>query len=177
MGSSEPSTKPIAGENVQRDSNLEPTATHATNASGQYTFMGDAGNVTLTPAQVRLLTDDTECRSAITASDATQIARSAALLITLTSNQRVAADVSNNGTVSGFDAALVAQRAVATSCIDYHFPVRNATGSDWAFRPVSKSYTPLHGGENYDFVGVLYGDVTGNWAPLSLLASAAAASK
>jgi hypothetical protein len=42
--------------------------------------------------------------------------------------------------------------------------VRTATGSDWAFRPVSRSFTPLTGvGEDYSFLGVLYGDVTGNW--------------
>src|SRR5205814_1098900 len=35
----------------------------------------------------------------------------------------------------------------------------------------------LQGGEDYDFVGILYGDVTGNWAPPALLASATGASK
>jgi len=82
--------------------------------------------------------------------------------------------VTNNGTITAFDAALVAQKAVAASCVNYHFPVRNATGSDWAFRPTSKNYTPLQGGEDYNFVGVLYGDVTGNWAPPALFTAASA---
>src|SRR5262249_7907416 len=151
--STEPSNKPVPGEDVQRDSNLEPTATHATDTNGQYTFPSDAGNVTLTP-QAHVLMDESECRSAITATDATQCARSSALLITLTANQKVAGDVSNNGVVTAFDAALIAQRSVAASCVNYHFPIRNMTGSDWAFRPVSKSFTPLHGGEDYDFIGV-----------------------
>jgi hypothetical protein len=79
--------------------------------------------------------------------------------------------VSNNGTVSSFDAALTAQKAVASPCLTYAFPVRTATGSDWAFRPVSRSYTPLTGvGEDYSFLGVLYGDVTGNWTAPVLFA-------
>src|SRR5207249_838786 len=119
----------------------------------------------------RVLADETECRSAITASDATQIARASIHVVTLSADQTTAADVSNNGTVTGFDAALVSQRAVAASCVNYHFPVRNATGSDWAFRPISKNFSPLHGGENYDFQGILYGDVTGNWMAPVLLSS------
>src|SRR5439155_26642235 len=95
------------------------------------------------------------------------------LLPPLTDNQKIAVDVSNNGTVSAFDASLVAQRAVAASCTGFHFPVRDAHGSDWAFLPASKSFTPLHGGEDYNFLGVLYGDVTGNWVSFGAFAQPA----
>ena len=161
----EPSTKPVAGVDVTRVSSFEPTATATTNASGVYTFTGEAGNITLTPSQIRLVATESECRAAITAADATEIAKASVSLVTLTPNQRIAADVSNNGAITSYDAGLTAQKAVAVSCIGYHFPVRNATGSDWAFRPVSRSFTPLVGGEDYSFLGVMYGDVTGNWAP------------
>src|SRR5439155_14948597 len=170
--STEPSTKPVPSEPVQRTSTLEPTESSTTDTNGQYSFTNEGGNVSLTP-QGLLLTNDNECRAAITATDAAAIAQSAVLLTVLTSNQAVAGDVSNNGTVSAFDAALVSQRAVAASCKDYHFPVRDAHSSDWAFRPLSKSFTPLHGGEDYNFLGVLYGDVTGNWVSFGAFAQPA----
>jgi len=45
-------------------------------------------------------------------------------------------------------------------------------GSAVTARPVTKSYTPLTGvGENYDFSGILYGDVTGNWTAPVLFSS------
>ena len=161
----EPSTKPVAGVDVTRVSSCEPTATATTNAGGVYTFTAEAGDITLTPSQIRLVATESECRAAITAADATEISKASVALVILTPNQRIAADVSNNGTITSYDAGLTAQKAVAASCIGYHFPVRKATGSDWAFRPVSKSFTPLAGGEDYSILGAMYGDVTGNWAP------------
>jgi len=44
--------------------------------------------------------------------------------------------------------------------------VATTLGSDWAFVPGSRSYLPLasdRSGE--DYVGILYGDVSGNWSP------------
>ena len=160
----EPGTRPISGETVQRTSSVKPTAWSVTDASGEFSFTSEAGNITLTPTPIRLATE-AECRAAITAADATEIARASIALVTLTANQTIAADVSYNGKVTSYDAALTAQKSVAVSCIEYHFPVRDATGSDWAFRPVSKSYTPLVGGEDYSFLGIMYGDVTDNWSP------------
>jgi hypothetical protein len=164
VGPVEPSTKPIPIQNVTRTSTLEATLVATTNSSGSYGFTNEGGDVTLTPEAVRLMTDESECHSSITAADSSEIAKGTVGIVTLTTNQRIAGDVSNNGTISSYDAALTAQKAVASPCLDYIFPVRTATGSDWAFRPVSRSYTPLTGvGEDYTFLGVLYGDVTGNW--------------
>jgi hypothetical protein len=89
-------------------------------------------------------------------------------------NQEIAADVSDNGAVSSFDAALVAQFAAVY--ID-HFPVADHQGSDWAFlrcdNYVDASnhdctdaiylHDPLAQPETDDFYAILYGDVTGNW--------------
>ena len=164
VGGAEPSLKGIPDENVTRTSSLEASASVPTDAAGSYSFTDEGGNVTLTPASVRVMTDETECHNSITAADATQTAQGAIGIVTLTANQRIAADVSNNGTISSFDAALTAQKAVAAPCLAYAFPVRTATGSDWAFRPVSRTFTPLTGaGEDYSFLGILYGDTTGNW--------------
>jgi hypothetical protein len=114
-----------------------------------------------------MMTDPAECLSAITAADATMMSRAAVRAIALTSNQAVAGDVSGNGRVTGFDAALTAQRALSSppeQCLAYRFPV---SVHDWTFRPVERVFTPLQGGEDYGFVGIVYGDVTGNWAPSS----------
>ena len=164
VGPVEPSTKPVVGQDITRLSSYEAVQVSTTNASGLFDFQDEAGNVSLTPTATRLMTDENECHNSITAADATQISKAAVGLVILTTNQRLAGDVSNNGTISSFDAALTAQKAVASPCLTYAFPVRTATGSDWAFRPVSRSYTPLTGiGEDYSFLGILYGDVTGNW--------------
>jgi hypothetical protein len=172
---SEPSTKPVPGETIRRDRTGHPFTTDVTDAFGAYDFPDEAGNITLTP-QPLLEATEASCYAAISAADATAIAKYTVLLITLTTNQLVAGDVSAFGGVSAFDAALVAQRAVAPSCVNYVFPVRTATLSDWAFRPVSRSFTPLTGvAEDYGFLGILYGDVTGNWtAPVLFGASSPA---
>jgi len=164
VGPVEPSTKGIPSEGVSRNSSIEGVGSTSTDSSGNYTFTNEGGNVTLTPAAVRVMTDEAECHSSITAADATEISKASVGIVILTTNQRIAGDVSNNGAISSFDAALTAQKAVASPCLTYAFPVRTATGSDWAFRPVSRSYTPLTGiAEDYSFLGILYGDVTGNW--------------
>ena len=158
----EPGAEPVVGATIQRVSSIKPTVSAVTDVTGTYSFTNEAGNVTLTPLPL-LSTDEDECRAVVTAADAALIANAAAFLVPLTNNQKIAADVSYNGTVSSYDAGLVARKTVATSCVSYALPVRSATGSDWAFVPISKAFTPLVGGENYDFLGVYYGDVTGNW--------------
>jgi hypothetical protein len=88
----------------------------------------------------------------------------------------VAGDVSGNGEVTSYDAALVARFAIE---LEDHFPVALATESDWAFlrcdnyvdednqdcgEPVYV-HDPLLSSEVDDFYAIIYGDVTGNWAP------------
>jgi hypothetical protein len=121
---------------------------------------------------------------AISGTDAAQIARSSVGLVTLTTNQRLAGDVTGNGTLSALDAAQVARFAV--QLVD-HFDVAITTGSDWAFRRCdayafpgdpgcgapSYSFTPISQAESgKNFYAVLYGDVTGNWAPAALFTAA-----
>ena len=133
-------------------------------ATGHYQFLTDLrGDVTLTPQA--LLANEQECRQAITAADAARIAKSTVQLLSLSACERLAADVTANGTVSSYDAALVAEKASSPSCTDYLLPIRVITGSDWVWVPDSKTFTPIMGGENYDFTGILWGDVTENWAP------------
>ena len=111
-----------------------------------------------------LAVTESQCQNAITAADATRIAKSTVFLTVLTPNERVAADVTTNGTISSFDASYVASRAVAATCATYPFPVTTLTGSDWVWVPASLNFTPLTGDVSSIFVGILYGDVTENWS-------------
>src|SRR5262249_20060563 len=112
-----------------------------------------------------------------TSFDAVLIGRHSVHLITLTDKQQIAGDVSGNGTVTAYDAGLVSQFAAQ---VVNHLPVATANASDWKFlrcdaypfctSPVY-SYTPLTQPETSNFYALLYGDVSGNWAPATELLS------
>jgi hypothetical protein len=162
-------TKPVPNVAILRTSNLSAPSSATTDGAGLYAFPPDmGGNVTLTPQPLAL--SEAECTASTTAADSAKIARYSVQLEALSASERLAADVSANAHVTSFDAALVGQRAVASSCSTYVFPVKTLTGSDWFYAPVSRNYTPLSGDAVSDFVVMLYGDVTGNWQHLGPLA-------
>jgi hypothetical protein len=89
--------------------------------------------------------------------------------------QRIAADVSGDGSVSTFDAALIMRYAVN---LDRKFPVMKDSldcwdfvpanfainDTNWVSHPDSLSYTPLEQDQfSQDFVGIVCGDVSQNW--------------
>ncbi len=86
-------------------------------------------------------------------------------MITLNSNQLLAADVSNDNFVNSFDAALIAQWIVS-------IPNPGTTGT-WKFIPVSRSYPDVETAQtNQDYSAILMGEVTGDWvAPGSCFAA------
>ena len=129
-----------------------------TNTSGYYQFVDlQAGlNYTVTPNKI-----NANKEPAISAYDAALVLRHVVGLDTLDPYQQMAADVSANATISSFDAALILQYAV---CLIDYFPIRDSTGSDWAFDPNSRSYEPLNLDQtDQDYLAILYGDVSGNW--------------
>ena len=106
---------------------------------------------------------------------------------TLTPEQRLAADVTGNGTFSSLDATRILQFQAG---IITKFEAATACGSDWLFKPVPSptpgqiltqphvilgvcqpgqisltGFTPPLAGR--DFQAILLGDVTGNWTPCS----------
>jgi hypothetical protein len=180
-------------------------ATAMTDANGDYgfSFVG-SGMVTVLP----LKHDDVN--NAITALDASFVLQFVAGLRTFTDDQRLAADVTGDGTVSTLDASLILQYqanllgkcsislspcSTTADCppeevCEEHFPVAQKCGSDWVFRPdptIVPNQTlvqPQTGGGScqrgaivydpasppvagQDFVGILFGDATGNWTPPS----------
>jgi len=131
-------------------SNAQNTA-----VDGAYSFVNlQGGNYTLTPSK----TGDI-ATGVVSPFDASMILRGAVGAITLTSDQKVAADVDGNNNMQAFDAALILQYVTG---IITRFPV----GSDWTFVPKSMAYTSLAASlTNQDFKAIVYGDVSGNYAP------------
>ena len=132
-----------AAGSVQRSGTTDSDGTYSINAFGP-------GDYTATPSKIG---DD---GTSISGFDAAAIAAHVVGGTPLTNNQVIVADVSGNGTITSFDAAMIASFTVG-------LPESGSTGS-WRFVPLSRSYTNMHSDRNdQDYVALLMGDVTGNW--------------
>jgi len=155
-------------------------ASTSTDASGAFGFASAGpGTIALRPQK------DGDVNDAVTSLDAAFVLQLVAGLRTFSADQRLAADVTGNGTVSTLDAVRILE--FQAGLID-RFATADLCGSDWLFRPepaaaanqtlvqplVSSgvcqpgriNFTPVEpplGGQ--DFVAVLLGDCTGNWTP------------
>lgn len=123
-----------------------------TDSNGLYSLSGfGAGMYTITPSKTGQV-------NGITNSDATAVAQHIVGFITLNSNQLLAADVTQNGTVSSLDATYIAQYTAL-------LPNPSFTGT-WKFIPPSRSYLNVQTNQtNQDYSAILLGEVTGNWNP------------
>ena len=147
----------IGSPNPRFVSNVLLTGTGSPNVSttsgfpgGAYTLSGfGAGSYTITPTK-------TTGQNGITSFDAAKVAQHAAGLVLLTGNQLVVADVSSNGSVSSFDAALIGKYVVGT-------PPFGVTGN-WVFSPVNRTYPSVTSNlTGQDYAALLMGEVSGNW--------------
>jgi len=136
--------------------------------AGQYILTGfGAGNYAIGVSK-------TTGQNGVSSLDAARIAQQVAGIQNLTSdNQRATADVSSNGSISSNDAALIARFAAGIGA-----PIGNT--NQWRFyvppgptfpvgsSPTTRSYAdPIGIQTGQDFIGLLIGDVTGNWTPTS----------
>jgi hypothetical protein len=165
-GVDEPSDPAKGVPDVPMTLSGDSSGTSCTDASGSYAFPSVAGDVTATPGPKL----EAAHHPAIAAGDAARIAQAVVGMTPpgpLTTRQRIAADVTGNGTISSFDAALVAQYAVGLLApVDLpgdHFPAADDAASDWVFDPASATHPDVTGSVDSDFVAILFGDVTGNW--------------
>ncbi|MBK8464741.1 MAG: carboxypeptidase regulatory-like domain-containing protein [Chloracidobacterium sp.] len=165
-----PTTKFIS--NAQVTSTVgSPVVTDNTDApggtAGQYTLTGfGAGNYTIGVTK-------TTGQNGISSADAARIAQHvSAVSVIPTSRQRIAADVTNNGALSSTDAAQIARfvsglgppigitntwRFFVPSVTEPTFPIGAS--------PTTRSYTdPIGVQTGQDYIGILVGEVTGNWA-------------
>jgi hypothetical protein len=127
--------------------------TSNTDGGGFYTLSNEqaCGDYTVTPSKISDV-------NGITAFDASLAARFAAHLITLTPNQQVAADASNNGSVSAFDASEIARTAANIA--------NGGIAGTWKFSPANLNFNNLNADQaDQSFTAVLIGDVSGNWTP------------
>jgi hypothetical protein len=174
---------PVSGATVELETPLlqGPYAlTDQTNANGQFAFAGiESGDCQIEPQK------SGDIGSGISALDAVYVLEAAVGTRTLTAEQRLACDVTGNGALSAYDAALILQYKVG---LIQNFPVSENCGSDWAFIPapagvpnqqpiqpeMSQSacqpgaigYYPLTSqADGQDFTALLFGDCTGNWQP------------
>lgn len=132
-----------------------------TDANGQYvlTGMGTA------PCTISVAKESGQ--NGVSSTDAARIAQHNAGIFTLTANnQKIAADVSGDGRVSSMDAALIALRP--------DFPIPGPQVNIWKFflpnptfpigsSPTTREYSCACTLTNQDFIGILTGEVTGNW--------------
>jgi len=94
----------------------------------------------------------------ITTYQAALTLRNAVGLENFTSFQTKAADVDKDGTVTSYDAALIAQFAVGLPRL------ADSYVGEWIFIPAFRSYYNLSTSyQNQDYTGILLGDVTGEW--------------
>lgn len=131
-------------------SNLQNSA-----ADGSYRFDNLAGgNYTLTPSK-----DGDIAAGVVSHFDASMVLRSIVGGLTLTADQKIAADADGNGNVQAFDGALILQYVTG---IITQLPV----GDDWTFAPKKLDFTPLSANlANQNFKAIVYGDVSGNFIP------------
>lgn len=131
-----------------------------TASDGTYSLSGfGAGPYTVTPSKAA---QPIGTVNGITPSDSSMIAQAGVGYITLNANQAIAADVTNNGTVSPLDAAYIAQWSVGI--------VNPGITGSWKFLPASRSYPSgiVTAQTNQDYSGILMGDVSGSWSPTLL---------
>jgi hypothetical protein len=149
-----------------------------TDAAGFYGFaMAASENQSVEP------TKDGDFDNAVTALDASHVLQEVADLRTFTADQRLACDVTGNGTLSALDAQRILQ---FQADLRARFEVAELCDSDWVFRPMPApaanqtlvqpmisggvcqqgaiNYSPLvPPAPGQDFIAILFGDCTGNW--------------
>jgi hypothetical protein len=146
----------VAGVRINAFGN--PSGFVLTDANGSYTVTGlGTGALTLQPSLLTPLPVN-----GITAFDASLVLQAVLETVTLNANQAIAADASANGSITPFDAALIARYAVGLPNTVY--------AGTWRFSPTQQTYGSLPDDlTGQDFALILMGEVTGNWTPSASL--------
>lgn len=150
----------VPGVTVNLNGNKTSNAKSA--SDGTYTISGvEQGDYTLTA-------DKSDDVKGITAYDASLILQASVGLITLNDNQKLAADVNKNGSITPMDAADVLSAAVGLTS-----PPFAGAGRIWTFVPGSTDLKGINADiNNQNITGILIGDVSGNWGNTSINGSA-----
>lgn len=128
-----------------------------TDELGYYQFAGLAENLnyTITPQKTGDILSNT-----ITSYDAALTAQMAFdVFPNITDEHRKAADVTKNGSIQMYDAAMIARYAVGLD------PLPETCVGDWAFMPEFRTYLALNSSaDDANFTAIVLGDVSGNWS-------------
>jgi len=162
-----PTTKFISNATVNAGGSPNLTAFTAVPGptAGQYVLTGfGAGSYTVSLAK-------TTGQNGVSSADAARIAQHVAGTLFITSDsQKIAADVTNNGALSSTDAAQLARFVTGLGSPigltnQWRFFVPDPTFPIGA-SPTTRSYTdPIGVQTGQDYIGILIGEVTGNWTP------------
>jgi len=149
---------PFGVEGVRINAFGNPSGFALTDANGAYSVTGlGTGALTLQPSLLTPLPVN-----GITALDASLVLQAVLEIVTLNANQAIAADASANGSITPFDAALIARYAVGLPNTVY--------AGTWRFSPTQRTYGSLPDDlTGQDFALILMGEVTGNWTPSASL--------
>lgn len=148
------SSRPVSGFNVTlTGGELNNSFVSSSLADGSYSVTGiPDGDYVLKPTKSNDATD-------ITSYDASLILQASAGTMALSDNQKLAADVNNDGKVDSMDAAYVLKKAAGL--IDLPF---SGAGKVWKTVEGNKTYAGLNGDlYNQNLTAILIGDVSGNW--------------
>jgi hypothetical protein len=168
---------PVAGVEIEAGGGISRSA--VTDSTGDYRLTA------LAPGAWRINgRKQADAGNGVGALDAAYILQAVVGLRALDASQQLACDVSGNGRISSFDAALILQQRVGALA---RFPVAVTCGSDWTFDPVPAALpgqiltrpqlgvsscpgtielqTTAASVSGQDFAAVVFGDCTGNWLP------------
>ncbi|MBK8464994.1 MAG: CSLREA domain-containing protein [Chloracidobacterium sp.] len=165
-----PTTKFISNAQVTgTGSVLVSTNTAAPGGTaGQYTLTGfGSGSYTVSLSK-------TTGQNGVSSADAARIAQHVSGNLFITNDrQKIAADVTNNGALSSTDAAQLARFVAAlgppiglTNQWRFFVPDVSQPTFPIGASPTTRSYAdPIGNPTGQDFIGILVGEVTGNWNP------------
>lgn len=136
------------------------------NADGHYIFtnLQYGSNYDLLASKAK----SSEKEPAISTFDAACILRYFVDTLTLNEEQKIAADVSNNGEISPFDASIILRYYVEQDVSQYTigaWKFIKPSSSNWLSPDTVYSYASLNNNQpEQNLTGILIGDVSGNWA-------------
>lgn len=171
--------KVVPGVTVSASGPAQVNVVSDTNGTYAAAPLSGGTNWTLTPRKLG------DINAGLSALDAAYILQHVASMRPFGPAQMLACDTTGDGTCSTLDAVRVLEYKVGTRT---RLPAAETCGSDWLFQPLpgpapfqslvqpvlsaggcqmgAIAYQPLAGSaDNQTFVGILIGDVTGNWAP------------
>ncbi|MCY2952927.1 MAG: S8 family serine peptidase [Planctomycetota bacterium] len=143
--------KPVPGTQLS----LVGAGVHQATSSSDGTYLipsVQTGAYTLTPSKANDVVE-------ITAYDASLVLQYAAGLLSLSDQQKLAADVNRNGLITSMDASYILEQSVGLLTVPFQ-----GAGKVWDFTPANRGYSLLNGDlSGQDFTAILIGDVSGNW--------------